>query len=73
MRLSWTPDAAEDLIGIAQYIKEDNPVAAARVAEMWSTDVRVCSVFRCRQNGAELVSLAVRAPRSWFTESRMRL
>jgi toxin ParE1/3/4 len=32
MRLRWTPDAAEDLYRIVQYIQEDNPTAASRVA-----------------------------------------
>jgi toxin ParE1/3/4 len=34
MRLRWTPDAAEDLYRIVQYIQEDNPSAAAQVADI---------------------------------------
>jgi len=34
MRLRWTPGAAEDLYRIVQYIQEDNPSAAAQVADI---------------------------------------
>jgi toxin ParE1/3/4 len=32
MRVRWTADAANDLAGIIEFIREDNPEAARRVA-----------------------------------------
>ena len=33
MRVRWTTKAADDLAGIVEYIRKDNPAAARRVAQ----------------------------------------
>jgi len=33
MQLSWSPAAAEDLLRSIEYIRQENPVAAQRIAK----------------------------------------
>ena len=33
MRIRWTTQAAEDIVGIVRHIQEENPTAAQQVAE----------------------------------------
>jgi toxin ParE1/3/4 len=33
MQIRWSPAAAEDLFGIVEYIRQENPAAAQRIAQ----------------------------------------
>jgi toxin ParE1/3/4 len=48
MRVRWTEAAAEDLARIVQYIAEDNPEAARRVAQTIFDGVAALAAFPAR-------------------------
>jgi addiction module RelE/StbE family toxin len=57
-RVIWTPEAEEELDGIAEYIADENPLAAARV------------VKRIRDKAASLFEFPNRAPRGRIEDTR---
>jgi plasmid stabilization system protein ParE len=57
MRVRWTANAANDLAGIVNYIRKDNPDAARRVAKTIFSACLNCEHFRA---AAELVWLTTR-------------
>jgi toxin ParE1/3/4 len=45
MKVRWSPEAADDLVGIVQYIRNDNAPAAERVARTIYNGVATLSEF----------------------------
>src|SRR6266446_5942767 len=73
MQLHWSPAAAEDLFRIIEYIRQENPAAAQRIAKIIYDSAGSLKSFQTRVERAAWkgpVNFPChRFPSWWFTES----